>query len=258
MNGYSSTEMQSIYPTAPVDWATRILVGGVLLLYRDAVDLFYSPSRLGYQNPRWGSLTPLQRCSRFILQPQSTGLPESSLGESYSSTEMQSIYPTAPVDWATRILVGGVLLLNRDAVDLFYSPNRLGYQNTRWGSLTPLQRCSRFILQPQSTGLPESSLGESYSSTEMQSIYPTAPIDWATLTLAGGVLLLYRDAVDLFYSPSRLGYQNPRWGSLIPLQSQSTEKTVVKRNRNFYIFSTIRRGVFCTVIVVVNVLGYPS
>ena len=47
-----------------------------------------------------GSLTPLQRCSWCILQPQ----------------------PTRP-------------------------------QDTYWGSLTPLQRCSWCILQPQPTGL---------------------------------------------------------------------------------------------------------
>ena len=28
----------------------------------------------------------------------------------------------------------------------------MSYQDTRWGSLTPLQRCSRCIPQPQSTG----------------------------------------------------------------------------------------------------------
>ena len=29
----------------------------------------------------------------------------------------------------------------------------MSYQDTRWGSLTPLQRCSQDILKPQSTGL---------------------------------------------------------------------------------------------------------
>ena len=118
------------------------LYGKVLLLRRDAVGVFYSPSRLGFSfgesyisaemqsvystaladwTTRWGSLTPLQRCSRCILPPQPTGL-----------------------------LVGGVLLLCRDAVGVFYSLSRLGY-----------------------------SLGESYSSAEMQSVYSTALVDWA-------------------------------------------------------------------------------
>ena len=98
------------------------------------------------------SLTPLQRFSRYILQPKPTG-PENihwvgcyfsaemrlvystasaycitvhSLGESYSSAEIQSVYSTTPADWATE-----------------YS----------WGSITHRQRCSWCILQPQSTGL---------------------------------------------------------------------------------------------------------
>ena len=37
----------------------------------------------------------------------------------------------------------------------------MSYQDTRWGSLTPLQRCSRCILQPQPTGPPI--LGQGYS-----------------------------------------------------------------------------------------------
>ena len=52
---------------------------------------------------------------------------ENSLEESYSTVEMQSVYSAAPADWAK-----GYLL--------------------RWWGLTPLQRYSRCILQPQSTG----------------------------------------------------------------------------------------------------------
>ena len=107
--------MQSVYSAAPTDWA---LVGS--------------------------GLTPLQRCSRCILQPQPTGpslevvllLCRDAVGVfcspnrlgprwkwSYSFAEMQSVYSTAPTDWA---LVGS--------------------------GLTPLQRCSRCILQPQPAG----------------------------------------------------------------------------------------------------------
>ena len=43
--------------------------------------------------------------------------PGQSLEESYHSAEMQSVYSTAPTDWASH-----------------------------WGSLTPLQRCSGCIL----------------------------------------------------------------------------------------------------------------
>ena len=68
-----------------------------------------------------------------------------------------------------------VLTLCRDAVGIFYS-----IQHTRWGSHTPMQKCSRYILQPQLTGL--------------------------SRTLGGEVLHLCRDAVGVFCSPSRLGH----------------------------------------------------
>ena len=42
----------------------------------------------------------------------------------------------------------------------------------------------------------------SYPSVEIQSVYSTAPSDWA---LDEGVLPLCRDAVSIFYSPYRLG-----------------------------------------------------
>ena len=69
------------------------------------------------QDIHWGSLIPPQRCSRWILQPQpgNKGIlrtpkltvrfsfepyPGHSLGQSYSSVEMQSAYSTTQVDWA--------------------------------------------------------------------------------------------------------------------------------------------------------------
>ena len=171
------------------DVKTRTFFAGVSTLGRDAVGVFNSPGWLGH-----------------------------SLGESYPLAEMQSVYSTAPADWATG-----------------------------WGSLTPLQRCSRCIQQPRLIGplaggvLPPCrdavgvfnspgwlghSPGESYPPAEMQSVYSTAPADWATrlgsLTplqrcsrciqqprligpLAGGVLPPCRDAVGIFYCPSWLG-----------------------------------------------------
>ena len=160
---YPSGEKQSVYSTAPADWATRTLVGrgltplerssqcilqpqptgppghslgGVLPLWREAVSVFYSPSRLGHQDTRWE--------------------------ESYPSGEKQSVYSTAPADWATRTLVGR--------------------------GLTPLERSSQCILQPQPTGPPGHSLG--------------------------GVLPIWREAVSVFYSPSRLGLQHSLIGSM--------------------------------------------
>ena len=49
------------------------------------------------------SLTPLQKCSRCVLQPQPTGF---LLGKSYPSTKMQSLYSAASADWA----LGGKVL----------------------------------------------------------------------------------------------------------------------------------------------------
>ena len=86
---YPSAGVQTVYSTAPADWATRALVRGVLLLCREAVGVFYSTSRLGH-----------------------------------------------------RTLVGGVLPHRSEAVGLFYSPSRVGHQDTRWwSSNTSFQRC---------------------------------------------------------------------------------------------------------------------
>ena len=73
----------------------------------------------------WWGLTPLQRSSWCILQPQPTGPQDTRWGKSYPSAEKQSVYYTAPADWATgHLLVEGVLPLSREAVGVFYSPKR--------------------------------------------------------------------------------------------------------------------------------------
>ena len=129
---YLFAEMQSVYSTALANWTTRRLVGGALPLCRDAVSLFYSPCQLDHQETCGGSLTSLQRCSQSILQPQPIGPPEDLWGESYLSAEMQSVYSTAPANWATRRLVGRVLPLCKDAVSLFYHPSQLGITHKEW------------------------------------------------------------------------------------------------------------------------------
>ena len=134
---------------------------GLLFLCRDAVGLFLSPNQLGHT--RYGSLIPLQRCSRCIRKSQPTG--SHSLWDSYPSAEMQSVYSLVPTNWVT--LAMGLLSLCSDAVGLFLSPNQLGH--TRYGSLIPLQRCSRSIRKSQPTG--SHSLWDFYHSAEMQSVY---------------------------------------------------------------------------------------
>ena len=161
---YSTAEKQLVYSAAPANWATH-----------------------------WRSLTPLQRSSWCILQPQ----------------------PIGP-------LIEGVLLLCREAFGVFCSPSQLGHSlkesyssavkqlvysaapanwATHWRSLTPLQWSSWCILQPQPIGplidgvlllcreavgvfCSPSQLGhslkESYSSAEKQLVYSAAPANWAT------------------------------------------------------------------------------
>ena len=288
---FPSAEMQSVYSTVPADCTTH-----------------------------WGSLFPLQRCNQCILQSQptapliggvfslcrdaisvfySTSRLHHSLGESFPSAEMQSVYSTAPADctthWGslfplqrcnqcilqsqpTTPLIGGVFSLCRDAISVFYSPSRLHHSlgesfpsaemqsvystapadcTTHWGSLFPLQRCNQCILQHQPTA---PLVGETFPSAEMQSVYSTVPADctthWGSLfplqrcnqcilqsqptaPLVGGVLSLCSDAISVFYTSCRLrhslGESYPsaampsvystlpvdyatRWGRLFPLQ----------------------------------------
>ena len=144
------------------------LLGRVIHICNDAVDVFYCLRWPGYQDSHWRHLIPLQRCSRCVLQ--STVPLGHALGKCYLSAEMQSMRST--VHCATRTRVGEVLSLCRDAVDVFYCLSWLGYQDSHWRHLIPLQRCSRCVLQ--STVPLGHALGECYLSAEMQSMYFTA------------------------------------------------------------------------------------
>ena len=111
------------------------------------------------------SLTPLQRCSRCIIQPQPTGLSiQDTRWEILPSTEMQSVYSVAPIDLAvkSRTLTGGF-----------------------------------------------------YPSTEMQSVYSVAPTDLAvkSRTLTGG-FYPSTEMQSMYSEPSRLGLQNTSTASL--------------------------------------------
>ena len=147
-----------MYSTAPADWANTKLVAGVLLLYREAVSVFYCASRLGKHETRCWGLTPLQR-------------------------EAVTVFYCASRLGKTRNSFAGVLLLYREAVSVFYCPSRLGKHETRCWGLTPLQRSCHCILLRQPTGQTRNSLLGSYSSTEKLSLYSTAPADWEILHL---------------------------------------------------------------------------
>ena len=130
------------------------------------------------------------------------------LGEGfYPLAEKQSVHSTAPADWATGHLLVGVLPLNREAIGVFYSPSRLGHRTLVGGGLTSQQRSNRCILQPKPTGPQDTRWWGSYLSAEKQSVYSTVPADWATGHSLVGVLPLSREAIGIFYSPSRLGNQ---------------------------------------------------
>ena len=77
-----------------------------------------------------------------------------SLGKSYPSAEKQAVGVFYSPSWVGhRTLVGEVLPLCREASSwCIRQPQLSGPQDTRWGSLTHLQRCSRCILQSQLSG----------------------------------------------------------------------------------------------------------
>ena len=90
-----------------------------LTLCRDALGVFYSPSRLGHRKIVGGGLFPLQRCTRCILQPQLTGPQENCWRGSFPSAEMHSVYSTAPADWAIEMLCNTKQILFLDIMFYF-------------------------------------------------------------------------------------------------------------------------------------------
>ena len=147
--GSMAMKEYSAFPKAPALLETHHQIAypghslGAFSLCKVSVDVFYSPSRLG-----WDGLV------------------------SYQDTRWREVLP-----------------LCRDAVGVFYSPSRLGWdglvsypRHSLEGGLTPWQRCSRSILQPQPTGLRWFSVistilvgGRSYPFAEMQPEDSTVP-----------------------------------------------------------------------------------
>ena len=118
---YPSAVMKSVYSSALENWAIQaIRLGSLTPLQR------YNRCILQPQptETRWGCFTHRKRCSAcfFFCSSMRMGHPGHSLRESYPPTVIQSVYSVAPADWAN------------------------------WGSLSTLQRCSRYILHPQPTG----------------------------------------------------------------------------------------------------------
>ena len=210
--------MQSMRST--VHCATRTRVGEVLSLCRDAVDVFYCLSWLGYQDSHWRHLIPLQRCS--LMRSTVHCATRTRVGgvlslcrdavdvfyclrwPGYQDSHWRHLIPLqrcslmrSTVHCATRTRVGGVLSLCRDAVGVFYSSSRRGHKDTCWGSFILLLICSRSVLQSKATVPLGHALGECYLSAEMQSVCSTAQVDWTTMTRVGRVLSLCWYAVGV-------------------------------------------------------------
>ena len=194
--------MQSVYSTSPVDRATGLSLGrGGSFLLQICSRCILHPQLTGQQDSRWeeGVLSFCRDAVGVFYIPSRPGN-RTLVGKRgfFPSAEMQSVYSTSPVDRATGLSLG------------------------RGGSFL-LQRCSRCILHPQSTGQQDSRWEEGvlsfcrdavgvfyipsrlgnrtlvgkrgfFPSAEMQSVYSTSPVDWATgLSLErGGSFLLQR------------------------------------------------------------------
>ena len=171
---YLSTEMQLVYSTVSANWATGHWLRGALPLCRDAVGIFYFPSRRGHRTFVGGSFSSLRRCSQYFLLIEPTGPQDIRWGwELDLFAEMQSVYSTARADWAAgHSLSGGALPLCSDAVGIFYCSSWLGNRTfVGQGSLTSLQRCSRYILLPEPTGPQGIRWGGSFTSLQRCSQY---------------------------------------------------------------------------------------
>ena len=119
---------------------------------RDAVDVFYSPTRLGHRTLVGSVLFLSRKAVSVFYRPSWLGHKTLVVGRSYPFAEMQSVYSTG---------------------------QPTGLQNTGWRDLTPLQKSIRCILQTQPTG-PQNSHCRAFF-----------PFCW--------------DAVGVFNSSSRLG-----------------------------------------------------
>ena len=175
---------------------SRTLVMGSYPFTRDAVGVFCSHSRLGFHRR---SFTPLERCSRCILKPKPL------LG-SNPSAEMQSIYFTASVDWATGDSLGEFLPLCRDAIDIFYNPSRLCHRKLIGGVL-PLSRYAIGVFCSHSRQGHKTLIWEVLPLCRDEVSVFYGPSQLCNRRLIGGVLPLCRDAIGVFYSHSRLGKQ---------------------------------------------------
>ena len=101
-----------------------------------------------------------------------------SLGESYFSAETQSVYSTAPNDWATWRSLGKSYPSTEMQSVYSTAPNDWATWRPLEKSYTPTDMQSVYSTAP-AVWATWHSLGESYSSAEMHSLYSVASADWA-------------------------------------------------------------------------------
>ena len=107
--------------------SNQILVGAVLPLCRDAVGIFYSPSRLVHRI-LIGVVLPLNRDAVGVFCSPSGLIHRTLTREVLTHCRDAVGIFCIPSRLVHRILVGGVLPLNRDTVCAFYSPSGLVYR----------------------------------------------------------------------------------------------------------------------------------
>ena len=285
-----SAEMQSMYSISQTDWSTGHSLGESYPLQKCSQCILY-PKPTGLQDIRWGSLTLCRNAVNVFYIPNRL-VYRTFVGGVLPSAEMQSMYSISQTDWSTGHSLGesyplqkcsqcilypkptglqdirwGSLALCRNAVNVFYIPNRLVYRTfvggvlpsaemqsmysisqTDWstghslGESYPLQKCSQCILYPKPTGLQDirwgslalcrnalnvfyipnrlvyrTFVGGVLPSAEMQSMYSISQTDWATGHSLGESYPLQKCSQCILY-PKPTGLRDTRWGSLTPLQ----------------------------------------
>ena len=93
----------------------------VLPLGRDAIGVFYCPSRLGHKTLVGGGSYPFAEKLSVYSAPPAEWATGNFTGECYPLAEKQSVYSAAQVDWTTgHFLGGGFLPLCRETVGVTY------------------------------------------------------------------------------------------------------------------------------------------
>ena len=169
-----SAEMLSLYFTATADWVEMV--------------------KCHLQDTRWGSLTPLHRCSQCILQPQPTG-PEDTRWRSLTSCRDSDGEFCSSSQLGNRTVDGRVLPFCWAAISVFYDPNRLcwdgllSYAVHSLGESYPSAQMQSVYSASPANWTTGHSLGESYPSAEMQSVLSRAPANWTRKWLSPCLVL---------------------------------------------------------------------